>query len=44
MDDKKKMASVINDFLEPIRRKRAELLKDPGEIYRGTAAQGGRHD
>ena len=32
MDDKKKMAALINDFLDPIRKKRQELLNDPGYL------------
>ncbi len=32
VEDKKKMASVINEFLAPIRKKRGELAKRPDEI------------
>ncbi len=31
-DDKKKMAALLNDFLDPIRRKREEILRDPGYV------------
>lgn len=40
VDDKKKMATILNDFLEPIRRRRGEIQKNPAEldeiIRRGT--------
>lgn len=39
-DDKKKMAALINDFLDPIRKTRQELLKDPG--YLDEVARQGR--
>jgi tryptophanyl-tRNA synthetase len=29
VEDKKRMAMIINDFLEPIRQKRQELMKKP---------------
>lgn len=32
VDDKKRMAELINSFLEPIRTRRKELLKNPGEV------------
>jgi tryptophanyl-tRNA synthetase len=32
VEDKKKMAVVVNDFLEPIRQRRKEFLKDPRRI------------
>jgi tryptophanyl-tRNA synthetase len=32
VDDKKRMAEIVNDFLEPIRKKRGQLLTKPDEI------------
>ncbi len=32
VEDKKKMAEILNEFLEPIREKRARLLSQPGYI------------
>ncbi len=32
VEDKKKMAAILNEFLEPIRKRRAEFEKDPGRI------------
>lgn len=32
VEDKKRMAEVINGFLEPIRKKRIGFLKNPGEV------------
>lgn len=32
VEDKKNMAAVVNEFLDPIRKRRAELEKDPGRI------------
>lgn len=32
VDDKKRMAEIINAFLDPIRKRRAELEKDPGRV------------
>ena len=32
VEDKKRMAAVVNDFLEPIRKKREQLLKKPAEV------------
>ncbi|MBI3541573.1 MAG: tryptophan--tRNA ligase, partial [Deltaproteobacteria bacterium] len=32
VDDKKRMAAVINDFLAPIRSRREQLLKNPAKI------------